>query len=227
MTDINNYRVKELRTLVSEDIALTICRKEGFEFVGKFESVQEGAEADLYIVKKNNIEYVLKHYKKRMGNYDDFLDESGRFNERKFKDILAIVDDRFKIEKALAEDNRLIKNKHIVNVVAADRIIFYDGAAKQAEYYIIMEKYLPLSLDKNKTPNIRNEREALRLGVQICDALMEIHNLKDLFGLIEYDKNGRAKGVFHSDIKYDNIFAIKKKNRIHINTCFLILAYHN
>lgn len=212
MKDINAHRVENLRNLVNKDIISMICMKEGFEFVGKFESVQEGAQAELYIVKKNDIEYVLKHYKKSIGGYGrGFFDESGRFNEEDFDNSLATEDDRFKIEKGLAEDSRLRESKHIVNVIAADRIIFYDGVAKQAEYYSIMEKYQPLSLDVISEPNIRNEREALRLGVQICDALMEIHNLKDLFGQIEHDKNGRAKGVFHSDIKYDNIFCYKNK----------------
>lgn len=211
MSDIN--RVEDLQNLVNKDIVFAICRKEGFEYTGKFETALKGAQAELYILKKDDVEYVLKHYKQTIGGYGQgFFDTSGSFDERKFNRSLTIADDGFKIEKVLAENNRLRKNKHIVNVIAADRIIFYDGVAKQAEYYSIMKKYQPLSLDVISEPNIRSEREALRLGVQICDALISLHGCKDLFGQIEYSKTGRAKGILHSDIKYDNIFCYKEAN---------------
>ena len=215
MVDINSNHVDDLRTLVNEDIARAICSKEGFEFVGDFEPVQQGAQAKLYTVKKNNVEYALKHYdSKSIGGYSEgfFNNPSGEFDETAFYKQLAIEDDRFKIEIALAKDDRLKKNKHIVNVAAAGRILFDDGVARQAEYYNIMEIYKPLSLDVISEPNIRNEREALRLGVQICDALITLHKCKDLFGQINYSETGRTKAILHSDIKYDNIFCYKEDN---------------
>ena len=205
-----DYRIDDIEKLTEKEKIGYICWKEGFEFVSEFEGAQQGNQANLYQVKKDNDEYILKYYKNgSTGGYDQGYFEGGSFDERAYEKAVQENDDKFKIEKALAVDERLRNNPHIVDVVAADRITFYDGKAKVTEYYSIMKKYQPLSLDKNATPNIRDEGEALRLGVQICDALILLHGCKDLFGKTEYSQAGGAKGILHSDIKYENIYCYK------------------
>lgn len=213
MADIN--RVENLRNLVSKDIVFAICKKEGFEYIGEFKAARRGAQAELYIVKKDGVEYILKHYTSlivgRPG--DGYRNSSGNFDVEKYEAEVNKSEDRFKIERYLVTDGRLRKNKHIVDTVAADNISFVDKSkSKLTSYYSIMKKYQPLNLDGDARPNIRSEREALRLGVQVCDALITLHGCKDLYGEIEYSASGRAKGVLHSDIKYENIFCYKDRD---------------
>ena len=203
-----DYKIGDIEKLTEKEKIRYICCKEGFEFVSEFEGAQQGNQANLYQVKKDNDEYILKYYDMSTGGHGQGYFE-GRFNEKAYEKKVQENDDKFKIEKALAVDERLRNSSHIVDVVVADRITFYDGKAKLTEYYSIMKKYQPLSLDKNATPNIRDEGEALRLGVQICDALILLHGCKDLFGKTEHSQAGGAKGIFHSDIKYENIFCYK------------------
>lgn len=202
-----DFNVDDIQALSLEEKVRAVCQKEGCYYVGLFEGAQKGNQAALYQVKKENDEYILKYYYKpgqSAGGYGrGYFKEDGSFDEREYEKTVKQLDDDFKIEKALATDQRLKDNPHIVDVVAADRITFYDGAAKLTEYYSIMKKYRPLSLDKNADPNIRNELEALRLGIQICDALITLNDCKLGDG---------GKGIFHSDIKYDNIFCYEDED---------------
>lgn len=203
-------KVNSVKELTDSEKARYICQSHGYSLGDPFNAAQKGAQiSSMYIVKRDNKEYILKCYMHRAGE-DTCQDESGRFNEQAYQEQIKFLDDQFKIEKAVSTDKRLKNNEHIVNILVSDRITYDDGKNKLTEYYSIMEKYQPLSLNGTAKPNIRTEREALRLGIHICDALITLQHCTDIYQ--EPSKAGGYKGIYHGDIKYDNIFCYQKNN---------------
>ncbi|MDO4485537.1 MAG: protein kinase [Bacillota bacterium] len=197
--------VRSIHELSEKEKIMYICEKEGYEYVKAVEN-QSGVQAKIYLVRKNGNEYIVKFYDKVIaGGYGKgLLDEDGTFNEKKYLKEFKENDELFKIEKAIANDTALQQNCHIVDILTADSITFSDGVVKITNWYIIMKRYQTLSLDRNVVPNIREEKEVLRLATQICDALILLNGKKEIF--MEKGANGKYKGIYHGDIKWENIF---------------------
>lgn len=187
-------KVKSINKLTESDIVRHICIKEGYSLGERFPLEQEGGEAAIYIVSRANEKYILKHYT---------IEDKCNFDIRS-------LDDMLKIEKAVATDKRLRNNEHLVDILVSNKITFDSGTEKKTEYYSIMKKYQRLDMSGNTKPNVRTEKEALRLGIQICDALIALHNCTDLFK--EPSSAGGYKGIYHGDVKPENIFYFKKKD---------------
>jgi len=193
----------------STKVVEAICDKEGYTYLGPLKDIDIGKQATLYSISKNGVEYVLKHYVTwaagRPG--EGFRKSDGTFNEKEYNKKIERVSKHIEIEETLAKSTMLRECKNILNVVVAGSITFTDGASKLTEYFSIMEKYSPLDLDGE----IRSEKEVLKLGVDICNALIVLnkcgHEFKE-----KGEKTGKRKGVLHSDIKYPNILYSERNN---------------
>lgn len=201
-------KVKNVRNLIEPEKEELLCEALGYSFEGKLNGIKEGQQAAIFKVAKDGKEYILKYYKHSVGGYGSgYFNTSGVFDETAYQQDVEKIDEHFKIERAIANDKLLKTHTNIAKVCLADKVVFDDGITKQCEWYSIMEKYKPLSLDGNASPNIRDEKEALRLGVQICEALILLNGRKDLFN--EASQTGEKKGIMHGDVKYDNILCEK------------------
>jgi len=209
--DLNNI-------FIDNYIPKKICEIEGYDFVGPLNIAQLSAQSVLYAVRKGGKDFVLKHHKSFIvGRKGQGLQGSGGvFKTQKYNEKVDEVEKtHFFIERALAEEPVLKNCPHIVNVHIADKIEFIKGdpsdntSYRITAFYTIMDRYIPLSLDWGAYPDIRSEKEALKLGVDICDALAVMNS--ETVGRIFNRKNskGENKKLVHSDIKFENIMYLQ------------------
>ena len=148
-----------------------ICEKTGYEYVGELPKALHGAQAKPYFIRKDGTEYVLKYFTPLSAGGCGYGYRKGEtFLIKEYLKQVEETNKRFRIERALASDEELKTHPNIARTIVADDITFTQGNVKLTEWFIIMKKYQPLSLDAGSIPNIREEKEVLRLGVQICNA---------------------------------------------------------
>ncbi|MDO4485544.1 MAG: WG repeat-containing protein [Bacillota bacterium] len=204
----------DIKNLTEIEKVHHVCNEEGYEYVGIYDEAQNGAQARIHLVRKDGTEYILKYFSNiKVGGYGGGYINGDTFIYKDYLEKVEEINKSFRIERALASDEQLRSHPNIARTLVADDITFTDGKVRLTEWFIIMKKYQPLSLDVGSSPNIREEKEALRLGVQICDALIILHERKDLF--MEESKAGGYKGILHGDIKPENILVEETEKGIY------------
>ena len=197
---INNiYTVKAIETLNIIEIANYICEGQNYKFLQPFYAADAGAQADLFLITDNHKEFVLKIYKRCIVG-QSYTDPDGTFYKEEYNKAIIDTLEDYKIEIALSEHKAFIECKNIVTIKKFGIVTFKDKETQETIFYEIMEKYNTLTRDQS----IRAERNVLRMGVDIANALATLHGAKNVFN--EESSSGGLKGILHSDIKLQNIF---------------------